>query len=75
MITIGCGGRLYKLEDTIEMSNYAPMEMCQWHVSITPGKHFELTIDTVTLLSGTDKNCSVNALTVKLIMNIYCNNN
>uniref|UniRef100_A0A914WPV4 Cubilin n=1 Tax=Plectus sambesii TaxID=2011161 RepID=A0A914WPV4_9BILA len=62
-VTKRCGSREYKDIGIISYINYPLQELCQWHLTTAPGKHFEILISDVTLLSSGD-NCSANALMI-----------
>ncbi|VDN30334.1 unnamed protein product [Gongylonema pulchrum] len=57
-----CGGRLYSDEGQISLYGYERRETCQWHVTVDPQMHIEITVEPMKLGTGDIRNCSVNSL-------------
>uniref|UniRef100_A0A1I8EZ18 Cubilin n=1 Tax=Wuchereria bancrofti TaxID=6293 RepID=A0A1I8EZ18_WUCBA len=57
-----CGERIYSDNGQISLYGYKRNEVCQWHVSVNPKTHIEITVEPMKLASGDIRNCSVNSL-------------
>ncbi|VDN93661.1 unnamed protein product [Brugia pahangi] len=57
-----CGERIYSDDGQISLYGYKRSEICQWHVSVDPKMHIEITVEPMKLASGDVRNCSVNSL-------------
>uniref|UniRef100_A0A158PT14 Cubilin n=1 Tax=Brugia timori TaxID=42155 RepID=A0A158PT14_9BILA len=57
-----CGERIYSDDGQISLYGYKRSEICQWHVSVDPKMHIEITVEPMKLASGDIRNCSVNSL-------------
>uniref|UniRef100_A0A0M3ING7 Cubilin n=1 Tax=Ascaris lumbricoides TaxID=6252 RepID=A0A0M3ING7_ASCLU len=64
---VECGGREYGNEGQISLYDYGKSETCQWHVSVDPSRHIEVTIEPFVLGSKEIRNCSINSLEVSHI--------
>ncbi|VDK77902.1 unnamed protein product [Litomosoides sigmodontis] len=57
-----CGERIYSDDGQISLYGYERDEVCQWHVSVDPKMHIEITVEPMKLASDDTRNCSVNSL-------------
>ncbi|CAG9535646.1 unnamed protein product [Cercopithifilaria johnstoni] len=57
-----CGKRLYSDDGQISLYGYERNEVCQWHVSVNPRMHVEITVEPIRFASGDMRNCSINSL-------------
>ncbi|KAM3716945.1 Cubilin [Dirofilaria immitis] len=57
-----CGERIYSDEGQISLHDYERNEVCQWHVSVNPKMHIEITVELMKLATGDIRNCSINSL-------------
>lgn len=66
-----CGERIYSDDGQISLYGYERNEVCQWHVSVNPEMHIEITVEPMKLASGDIRNCSVNSLEVNYHFSYY----
>lgn len=59
-----CGERIYSDDGQISLHGYEKNEVCQWHVSVNPEMHIEITVEPMKLATGDIRNCSINSLEV-----------
>ncbi|VDO38210.1 unnamed protein product, partial [Onchocerca flexuosa] len=57
-----CGERIYSDDGQISLHGYEKNEVCQWHVSVNPEMHIEITVEPMKLATGDIRNCSINSL-------------
>lgn len=65
-----CGERIYADEGQISLYGYGRVETCQWHVTVNPEMHIEITVDPMKLGSGDVRNCTLNSLEVSAVLSI-----